>query len=127
VKGRGVRSGVGVDKEEEVKAEEAVPEQPEYQESVGRDGLQEWSDKPTYTDQYHKYPETCRKGPPMMAVFVITDAAGLKECNALLARSAPAQAPGIVVDDLTKEHHEGSWSVFMRYRKVSYKKLIKQR
>lgn len=124
---KGVKSGAGVAREEEPNVEEAPEVGPAYEEVKDADGMLGWSDKPTFADQYHRYPETCKKGPSRIAVFVLTDKVGLDACNELLVGATPSEAPHIILEDSSREFHEGMWSYFVRYREVSYKKLIKRR
>lgn len=101
----------------------------EAQEDLDSSGDTVWSDTPTYADQWWRFPETCRPGPPITAVFKLKDQADVDRLNTLMAGVVPESAPSIVlVSGVPPQWAEdiSSFVELVKYRKVQYKRLIKQ-
>jgi len=93
------------------------------------EGSSVWSDTPTFSDQLFKYPLYCRLGPVITKVFVLAVDTELNALNTLMTRTIPEAAPGIVVlpgGSLQWSEALGSYVELVKYREVSYKRLIKR-
>lgn len=88
-----------------------------------------WSDKPTYSDQWWRFPETCKTGPLTTAVFKLSSPTDLEKLNALMGRTVPESAPGIAVapgGSVEWSEKEGTYVELVKYKKIQYKRLIKK-
>lgn len=117
-----IRVGTGVPrKAEEEKPATASAE--EYKEQLDDSGHSKWSDKPSIGGQFIRHPKTCRKMPPQVKVFNLSNPEHLVEFNVLLDETHPPENPKVVM--VTQEQfHEGSWCVLARFQRIQYKILI---
>lgn len=120
--GSKIRIGTGVPRENTAAK---APEAPaaEFQEQLDEKGRAKWSDTCSILDQFTKYPRTCRKLPPRVEIFNLSDPEQLEKYNKLLIDAHPPGNPKIVMQQ-QEQAHNGSWSVMVRYQKIEYKILL---
>lgn len=95
-----------------------------YEEKKDVVGKTVWIDKPTFEDQYKRFPETTRLVGPAVAVFNVAEPAQLADLNALLAKQQPEAAPSILIASRKENFFEGKWLMLLEYFRVEYKQLI---
>jgi hypothetical protein len=95
-----------------------------YEEKKDVVGKTVWIDKPTFEDQYKRFPETTRLVGPSVAVFNVAEPAQLADLNALLAKQQPEAAPSILIASRKENFFEGKWLMLLEYFRVEYKQLI---
>lgn len=124
--GQGVPRISLTEEPEEQDEDDAVPASEEVKDDKG-DSI--WSDTPTFSDQLWRFPETCRMGAPITAMFKLKDDIEINRLNTLMARTIPEGAPDIaIIPGLPPQwsEEEGSFVELVKYRKVQYKRLIKK-
>ena len=114
--GQGVPRSKAVAKEPEAKAEE-------FQEQLDAKGHAKWCDKCSILDQFIKHPRTCRRLPPRVEIFNLSDPGQLEKSNALIADAHPPGNPKLIMQQ-QEQAHNGTWSVMVRYQKIEYKVLL---
>jgi hypothetical protein len=106
--------------EEEVQLPESAYEDPDLDEA-------EWSEKPTYAAQLSEHPDTCRILAQQVALFDLLKPEELKGYNHIQSLAEPQEAPTlIIIEDTVKDPADGKWLALLRYRRLSYKKLIRK-
>lgn len=91
-----------------------------------KSGNYEWSDKPTFENQFTEYPSTYRLIGPKVDVFNLAKKEELNGLNNLLSRQNPETAPEVLVTARDRQCHEGNWTVFVEYFEVEYQKLLRK-
>jgi hypothetical protein len=106
--------------------EKPPEEKPDLEPTVEQDteGRPKWFAEPSYEDQWVRYPNTCKEGPPIIDEFNVSDADERRRLNALLARTVPRTAPSVIVRLSKEQAHEGKWVMLVMYVEILYKKLI---
>lgn len=83
-----------------------------------------WHDKPTYGDQFSRWPEHCTlEGPKFKQFDLATQEAALDE---FMLQTLPEGAPNILVETVEKQFGASSesWKILVVYHKVKYRKLL---
>jgi hypothetical protein len=86
-----------------------------------------WQDKPSVADQAVKFPKTVRMGPPIVAVFDLSDGEEIKRYNEFLEKTSPPTAPYYAIENTERvfdKKNTGNFKVFVQYRKIDYKLII---
>lgn len=85
-----------------------------------------WSFKPTYEDQYARYPQTTRTRGPFFRVFDLDDAASTASLEKLTDSQYPETAPQAIISETIKQFCEktGSWKVLVTYYAIQYRILL---
>jgi len=105
-----------------------APPEPAPEPYINEANSEEWCNTPTYADQWWRFPEQCRPGPIVTAVFRLNKQEDVDKLNALMSRAEPPSAPDIVVCPGGQTHWsetECTYVELVKYRKLLYKKLIK--
>lgn len=102
--------------------EKELAEKPKEESKIP--GPFDWSDTPSFADQYIRYPDLCRLVGPQMAMFNVTEKDQLAELNKMLQKQQPEAAPSIVIANKKENFHEGKWLVLLDYYRVEYKTPI---
>lgn len=84
---------------------------------------------PIVKDQYTNpaWRRTWRQSAPQVAVYDLTDPDDLRKYNEMLTLSEPPTAPQKFIIRTQEQFDEkkGSWKVFVMYRTITYKKILK--
>ena len=101
---------------------------PEVAIQVDEKGDPVWSGIPTFSNQWHEYPDTCKPGKMEVAVFNLVEPTELEAYNALVAQAYPPEAPRIeVLNDIIHPPVDGKMLALVRYRRIQYKRIIRER
>ena len=88
-----------------------------------------WSNKPTFSDQFTRFPQQCRHEGPTVEIFDLSIAEDVERLNKLYARQLPMTAPGVRLDPaLCDRQFTGkNWMVLVGYYTMQYKRLLLQK
>jgi hypothetical protein len=95
---------------------------------LGEGNQKEYSDDPSYADQYTRYPETVRKVGPLMEVFDLASPDSVLELNKLMAGAQSHHAPRSMVLILDKQWSEktANWKILAQVYKFKYLKIVEK-
>lgn len=122
--GQGIARNEVAEKNPETKEEEKQ----QKDEAQTPPSIDQWHDKPTYDDQYSKYPQTTRTRGPHFCVYNMADEKSSAALDALMDRQYPETAPQIIPIDVTKHFCDqtGNWKILVSYYTVQYRKLLSE-
>lgn len=95
---------------------------------LGEGNQKEYSDEPSYADQYTRYPETVRKVGPLMEVFDLASPDSVLELNKLMAGAQSHHAPRSMVLIMDKQWSEktANWKILAQVYKFKYLKIVEK-
>ena len=88
----------------------------------------QWSDKPSYADQFLRFPETVRKIGPTMDVFDLADPDDLHRLNMLQAGAASMSAPrsALSISDTKWDEKTSNWKILGQVIQFKYLKILEK-
>ena len=105
------------------KAVVAAPDEDADYVQPPRQPPQTWDDKPSIVNQLTRAPDTIRAGNTVTVVLNLSNAGDLETLNTIQAQADDWSGPFVLINELTKHFHEGSWFALLRYTKIFYQKL----
>lgn len=82
-----------------------------------------WFSQPTVKDQIIRYPESVRMVDPETKVLSMSNPAHVAELNRIQKASADPIARTLAITEYERQTFEGSWTVFLTFCKVQYRKM----
>ena len=82
-----------------------------------------WYPQPTVKDQIIRYPDSVRLVDPETKVLNMSNPAHVAELNRIQKASANPIARTLAISEYERQTFEGSWTVFLTFCKVQYRKM----
>jgi hypothetical protein len=88
----------------------------------------QYTDEPSYADQYSRYPETVRRVGPTMEVFDLSNPSDALEMNKLMAGAQSYNAPRsmLVIVDRQWCDKTSNWKILAQVYKFKYLKILER-
>lgn len=92
------------------------------------DKQKQWLEKPSYADQYARFPETVRPVGPTFRVFDMSQEADIQQMNALMAGMQNPNCPRshVAVEDKQWDDKAANWKVLAKVTHFLYLKIIEK-